>query len=623
MCGIAGIVSSSSSDSLRETVSGMTSFMQERGPDWTGSWVGQCVGLGHTRLSIIDLEQRSAQPFFIERDVVLVFNGEIYNFQELRAQLVGRGHSFATESDTEVLGRAYLEWGESFVGRLDGMFSFGIYDGRRNILILARDRFGKKPLYLYRSHEEVLFCSDIRAIEKVKRGSLAVNLDSIDYYLSEYSTPQPATIWKEIEQVEPATILVLDLSLMSWTSRTYWEIRNVVTIEDEAEALHEVETALAAAIRRRSFADVPLGCFLSGGVDSGLVVAMLAEQSSVPVKTFTMTLDGHPMDEGRLAAGVAQRYATEHTEIVVKPDFEFIAEKLLDYCGEPFADSSLIPAFFISKAISEYLTVALSGDGGDELFGGYQEYLQAYQADRFLRTCGTGLGGSLSVWADKALSRFSGRRNLGAAQEWLRLPPARKMSRNMGLSRDLKDLIWQPEARVELGSTAENCLALRWAESPSPWSVSRLMRASLRTRLLNDYLVKIDRASMMNSLEVRSPFLDTALAETAFKISPKLHFKGEQEKYLLKRLAQDKIDQGIFQRSKLGFSIPLHEWLRNDMSDFVDDLLLGGDCWIYSIFRGEAVKEMWRREKESGGLAAYVWALACLELWAKSVSLRF
>ena len=619
MCGIIGIVGPGSSVKRRNEIEGALSFLKERGPDHQGIWAEGEVGLGHTRLSIIDLDPRSNQPFLVEDRVALTYNGEIYNFQHLKRELEQLGHTFSTTSDTEVLAKGYLEWGDSVLGRLDGMFAFALFDRQENSILLGRDPFGQKPLYVYQGERELLFSSDIRAIHHLRASRLTVDLFALDYYLTELSTPQPHTIWKQVKQVAPASYRKIFLDGFRWTEKTYWALPTQVTIHDEKTALELVEEKLSLAIKKRTIADVPIGCFLSGGVDSGLVVSMLAEQTDIPVKTFTVGMTGYDMDESSLARIVAEKHQTDHSELTVKPDIKEITEKMVTYCGEPFADSSLIPSYFVCKEIASHVRVALSGDGGDEMFGGYNDYLKAYKADHFVRTHGSGRLADLRVLLDKVASRVKKRENLGSLQEYIRQSGGQRMFRHMGLTPTDKENLWQRAFLRDGYTTAEDFLEQKWSQHPSAWLSDRLMRASLGTRLVNDYLVKVDRTSMANSLEVRSPFLDRELAETAFRISPLLKFQDNQSKYLLKRIAQRKFDKNIFQRPKQGFGIPLNHWLRNELKSFTEDILLDRNAWIYGYFRYEAVESLWKWHLHSEGRTDSLWSLLCLELWARNL----
>lgn len=621
MCGILGIVGCGA-DEIEDALRSGLGFLRERGPDHDRVWVGQQLGLAHARLSIIDLDPRAHQPFNVDERVVLSFNGEIYNFRELRSELESAGHRFCTTSDTEVIARGFLQWGIEVVRRLDGMFAFALLDVAANSLYLARDPFGQKPLYVFKGEGELFFCSDIRPIQARYRSHLTLNFDALDYYLTELCIPQPMTIWNEVSQVPPAAIRKISLASGETTESSYWAPSALSGGEcSEKEALQAVETAILEAVRKRTVSDVPIGCFLSGGVDSGLVVSMLCSQVSGTVKTFTVSLEGHSMDEGPLARQVAQRYSTEHTEVTVSANLERVTRIMSEYCGEPFADASVLPSYLICGEISKHLKVALSGDGGDEVFGGYPQYMLAYRTDRFLRKTSGKRFLKTRVFADKVLSRFSGRENLGSYEHYARKSGAERLLREMGLPPSVRNQLWKKEF-VKHSVSGESILAGRWDSVESDWISDHLMRASLSTRLLNGYLVKVDRASMVHSLEVRSPFLDRELADLAFSLPPDLKFKNFQSKYVLKKLAEKYVSPDIFAREKTGFSIPLGEWMRAGPLDFAKDFLLDRNSWIYQWFEYSVVKNLWGKHARNDEQTHGLWALLCLELWARETGLR-
>jgi len=346
LCGIAGIVRTETSEQLAGSVRSMLEFMGERGPDNLGIATFQGVALGHTRLSIIDLDDRANQPFLVDGRLAVVFNGEIYNFLDLRRMLEAKGHNFRTQSDTEVIALGYLEWGESVFQRLDGMFSICLYDLVEQRMFLARDPFGKKPLYVHSCASEIVFGSDIRAVRSAMSNNTTMNLNSLDYYLSELTVPQPSSIWNEIEQIPAGCYRQFDHESLMSKDRRFWQLPcSTEIIDDEEHCLGLIEAELRSAVVKRTVADVPVGCFLSGGTDSGLVVALLASETSEPLRTYTASFRGYPMDEAAAAKKVAHRYGTIHTELDIDLTLEPVIGDICDYCGEPFADSSIVPSF--------------------------------------------------------------------------------------------------------------------------------------------------------------------------------------------------------------------------------------------------------------------------------------
>ena len=621
MCGIGGIIGFNDTPIEERELRTVSSFLKERGPDAEGFWRSNNLGLCHRRLAIVDLRPESNQPMaFFEQSLILVFNGEIYNFQDLRHELEILGAQFHTESDTEVLGLGYRYWGlEKLLCKCEGMFSFALLDREQNVLHLARDRFGKKPLYYYHSDRRLLFSSDIRSIWALEKPHLDLDYDALSYYLCEIAIPQPHTIWRQIRQVPPAHWISISLEGNIQPPRSYWSLPTLIHRLSSDEALEQTESVLRQSILKRTFSDVPLGCFLSGGIDSGLVVALLAEQSSQPIKTFTVGLQDSPMDESADALFVAKRYATEHHELIVEPDILATLPELVEYCGEPFADSSLLPTYYICKSLRKNVTVALSGDGGDEMFGGYREYLRSWQAEQLERRHPQAGARALAVSLDKIRHRFTSHSrgpNLGAAAEDLASSPTQRMFRNLGMRPEtLAQMTTHPELKRSLGYFEFRVVQSWQRHLDRTSSTSTLMRASLEHRLLNDYLVKVDRASMRCSLEVRSPFLDHKLAELAFSIPPELKFQQGQSKYLLKKLAQRWLDPNIFTRPKRGFSIPLHQWLRQKMRPFVESLLYNGQLSQRGLFQADQVDKLWKLHLSGEDHTHSIWALCCLEIW--------
>ncbi len=625
MCGIAGIIGFKGYRFNDDDIIKMNSFMKERGPDDEGYWHENSVNLAHKRLSIVDLSPLGRQPMEdVNKQCVITFNGEIYNFKELREELLKLKAEFRSNSDTEVLLQGYLHWGiESLLKRIDGMFAFVLYDKKKKIAYTCRDRFGQKPLYYYSNKNYVKFSSDIRSISKTEH-NLTLDYESIDYYLTELSVPQPKTIWKEIKQVPPSNYLEINLETREIVESEYWRIDFSKKIDislQEAEEL--VETELTKAVVRRIHGDVPIGSFLSGGVDSGLVTALLAINSPEKIKTFTVGLTYEEYDEAKLAKQLAERYETDHTEIILEPkDLIAVIDKLIDYCGEPFADSSLIPSFYICEAISDKIKVALSGDGGDEFFGGYYDYAYAFQTDEYLNKSSqkSAVTQSIGLLANKTAFRFGLTPfNQGIAVDYANYSGAEKLHRKMGFSFEEKSRLYTKQFSDLYGDFAFNYLQRVWDNSNKVSITDTLMEASLKTRLLNDYLVKVDRASMLNSLEVRSPFLDHKLAETSAKISTSYHLHNGETKYLTKKLARKYIDENIFSRRKQGFGIPLKEWLRKDLYEYVKEVIYNFDLVKKDIVRKSYVTDIF--EQHRNGTADHtnkIWALFCLEKWLQN-----
>ncbi len=590
-----------------------------RGPDDAGEWHAGGVAFAHRRLSIIDLSERGRQPMCDgSGQVVICYNGEVYNYLTLRGELLQQGYSFHTSTDTEVILNGYLAWGlEGVLARCDGMFAFLLYDGRSRTVYACRDRFGEKPLYYYAGPQTLLFASELSALWQVC-GELSLDFESLDYYLTELSIPQPKTIWRQILQVRPGHYLSVELSSGRLSEQPYWAPAFAPKLAlSEEDAIRELDRLLTAAVLKRTVGNRPVGAFLSGGVDSGLVVSILARHGSGRVRTFSMGFAGLGECELPQARRVAARYATEHAEVLVRPAVAELLPLLVEHFGEPFADSSSIPAYYVAREIKRHVTVALSGDGGDEIFGGYYEYALSYRAERFER-------GIRSRWLRKAARLWSAlmRRlrvpvdNYGLLDEYLSWPGARRLYRQMGFDPSEKLRLYEPGLAEARPDFAARLLEQVWKENAVGSPTDTLFASSLRTRLPNDYLVKMDRVSMMNSLEVRAPFLDRDLTEFAAQLPNSLKLKGGTTKYLLRVLAARYVDPEGLQVAKRGFSIPLASWLRGDLREFALDYICSDRFAQRGLFNAAYVRDLADRHMRGGEDHAHrLWALLCLELW--------
>jgi asparagine synthase (glutamine-hydrolysing) len=600
----------------------MDSYIARRGPDGSGSWLGPAVGFGHRRLSILDLGDRAAQPM---RDpasgCVLTYNGEIYNFREQRAMLQSYGADFRTSSDTEVLLQAYRIWGlETLLERLDGMFAFALFDPRADSLILCRDRFGKKPLYYLESAEGVLFSSDVRSIWAVTPG-LSLDAESLDYYLTELSVPQPRSIWREVRQLEPAEAMI-------WRRGrgprrfTYWTRvfgpKRELPID---QTIDDIDQHLRAAVSKRTVSDVPVGAFLSGGIDSGLVVAHLAKLSERPVQTYSVSVDVPHMDEAPLARVTALRYRTQHSELRVELQPEDTLRDVVEVLGEPFGDSSILPSFLVAAEMRKHVKVVLSGDGGDELFG-YPEYSLAYRAELHAAKHPSWAGRTLARVTDR-VKRFLGQDGqfVGLLQHYASLTGARRLFRTMGFSWDDKLLLYADSAAP--AGFARDWLEGIWQASRQQSLVDTLVEAGLRSRLLNDYLVKVDRASMAHGLEVRSPFLDRLLAERSFLIPNAQKFAGSQGKHLLRCLAMRHLDDRVATAPKRGFAVPLGRWMRDRLGDWTMDLASSRIIREQGLFKTNVVQTLVREhQSEKRDHSHRLFALLMFWLWTERFARR-
>jgi len=619
MCGIAGIINFNDMPVAEQALQRMGSFLLQRGPDADGYWVKDHVGFTHRRLSIIDLSEKAAQPMHdVSNRVTITYNGEIYNYQEIHRELTALGFKFQTRSDTEVILNAYIQWGvEKLMEKLDGMFAFVLYDNLANVAYACRDRFGKKPLYYLNNSSRFCFSSDIRSIQAVER-NLTIDYESLDYYLTELSVPQPKTIWNEIKQVRPAHFIQIDINKASITESCYWKLdftkKSNLSLEETKQFLEE---KLKESILKRLVGDVPIACFLSGGTDSGLITAILASNSSRQINTFSVGVNNEEMNELPFAKNLAKRYNTNHKEIIIEPDILHLSPELIEKFGEPFADSSCIPSYYICREMRREYKVALSGDGGDELFGGYYDYRWAFLTDHYLQQYPNKIFRTLLRPVNYIRSKTDTKcPNWGLLEHYNNLSGGLKLYREMGFHPNEKLTLYSKSFKENRKEFTLNYLNQQWNEANGRSLTDTLFEASLKTRLLNDYLVKSDRSSMMNSLEVRSPFLDYKLAEFAAAIPNHYKFKDGIQKYLLKELALKYIDRGFLSRKKMGFGIPLQNWLKNELKEYSREIIFSGSLKRRHLFDMSYIQKI-VNEHQSGKHehTHRIWALICLELW--------
>lgn len=621
MCGIAGAVSpEQTAVALREAVELAVSRQTHRGPDDFGVWSGAGVVLGHNRLSIIDLGG-GHQPMHDESGrYTVVFNGEIYNYRELRQSLESAGHHFVSSSDTEVLLRLYMVHGQECLTRLNGMFAFGIWDKHERTLFIARDRLGVKPLYYWIRGSELRFASELNALAEPGDG-LDIDGEAVLDYLSCLYVPAPKTIYSEIKKLPPGHSLFWKAG--STSIQQYWLPWHIVPDErpSEHDWIERLRELFDDAVRLRLVSDVPLGAFLSGGVDSSAVVTAMARLMSEPVKTFTIGFDGDKSSELPFARAVVERCGTDHVErIVSAPDVPALLDMICTHFGEPFADSSAIPTLLVSQLARERVTVALSGDGGDELFAGYGSYRYYERLNRLENSLGGGapLAGLMGSLIPKSLARRS--RLLTKGRTFLSklghsLDEQWSMSRSV-LSRGSACDALGPALREKFENR-------RWRTHLAPYFaavsdrevIDQLTRVDMQTYLPDDLLAKVDRTSMAASLEVRSPFLDYRLVELALSIPMRFKLRGGQGKWLLQKMLEGQVPQELLWRTKKGFSMPLEHWFRGDLYRFAREVLLDtGDSNGLFDRRGieSVLLEHQRGEAEH---SSFLWAMIVLQTW--------
>jgi asparagine synthase (glutamine-hydrolysing) len=622
MCGIAGAVSSTPAD-LTRLVRAMSDALRHRGPDDGGEWSDRVSTLGHRRLAIIDLSEAGRQPLSNEDGSVwITFNGEIYNFQALRSELEGLGHRFRTRTDTEVIVHAYEQWGTECVRRLRGMFAFGIWDRSRRQLFLARDRVGKKPLFYTQQGDRFLFASEIQGLLADPGVPRDVDLSAIDAYLSWGYVPAPQTAFQGIYKLPPAHWLTLSITPEGPVVQIerYWALeygpKLRITEADAREALRE---ALTESVRLRLMSDVPLGAFLSGGIDSSIVVGLMASLSDRPVRTFSIGFEEAAYNELQHARRVADRWCTDHHEFIVQPDALAILPQLVRHYGEPYADPSAVPTFYVAQLTRRQVTVALNGDGGDESFAGYERYLGNRIAERIHRIPGSGL---LAPLAARTLpDSVDVKHPLRRARRFL-MVAHRSMPQRYGrwvghFPEEAKDALYTDEMRALFAERRpETWMASLFAGARGLDPIDAAMAVDVGSYLPYDLLVKVDITSMANSLEARSPFLDHPVMELAARLPVSLKLRRGQSKFLLKRAFADLLPRENVQRAKMGFGVPVGEWFRGPLRELLCDVLLAPRSLARGYFRpSELKRHVTQHLERRADLSFQLWNLLMLELW--------
>lgn len=651
MCGIAGGVWSANRTGLtRGVLQRMTDSMAHRGPNDEGAWLASPsqsphfvpaqsssgVALGFRRLAIIDLES-GRQPMSNESGAIhFVFNGEIYNYRELRHRLEGAGHRFATQSDSETIVHMYEDLGLESFRHFNGMFAIAIWDSAHDRLVLARDRLGKKPLYYWHDGEQLVFASELKALAQVPGFPREVDPGAIDAYLTYQYIPHPYTIYRGVSKVPPGHCLVYENGRIQ--VQRYWDIdweRQVP--QRESEVRSQLEDLLDDAIRLRLRSDVPLGAFLSGGIDSSLIVALAQKQLQEPIRTFSIGFSEADFDETGFAKMVADHVGTKHQRFEVQPDALGIIDALVAQYDEPFSDSSAVPTWYLSQMTSQSVTVALSGDGGDELFGGYERYRALQWSERVQRWFPTQWL-SRSPWL-KRLPDSTARRSL--------LRRIRRFCEALGQSAPDRYMNWiqifgeanrldlYRESFVErlpdrdpnafLRGAWGKTLSDRWGEPDAPVSpdsrrdpMSCAMAADLQTYMPGDLMTKVDIASMAHSLEARQPFLDYRLVEWAAALPVHWKMRHGRGKWLLYDTFRELLPSAIWNRPKMGFGVPIGKWFRTSLRDRTYDALLSKDTRCHAMFREEAIRSIVDEHMSGRANHQYrLWNLLFLELWLR------
>jgi len=625
MCGIAGVVSATRDSDISEAlVRHMCNQIVHRGPDDEGIYVADGAGLGMRRLSIIDLSGGHQPVFNEDRSAWIVFNGEIYNFPELRAELERKGHRFYTKSDTEVIIHLYEEMGADCVKKLRGMFGLAIYDKTRRKLILARDRLGKKPLHYALHNGNLYFGSEIKSILAVAPDLAEVNSQGLLEYLYYGYVPEPLTAFAGIHKLPAGNLLQFENGEVRISQ--YWDLPdfNTHSPKTEEECLEELEHRLFEATRIRLISDVPLGAFLSGGTDSSTIVALMARASSGPVKTFSIGFKRDEFNEADYARIVAQRFGTDHHEMILEPDVVQTVEHLSSSLEEPFGDSSMLPTYYVCQMARQHVTVALSGDGGDEMFAGYDRYRIHSDRQMFERIPG---------WAgrffrDRLFPLFPSSMRGRKLSYNLTLPYQERYIDGMAFlpafERDTPLLSAEFRDMLERSDDPGNVFRRYFAKAPAKDPVSQLLYVDTKTYLVDDILTKVDRMSMLNSLEVRVPMLDHLFVEWVAGLPPDWKLRGKQQKYILRKLAERVgVPRQVLDRPKRGFQLPLVHWMRHELKDMLT-VLLEPRTLERGYFDPNGVRKLMDDHLLRGRtMTGRIWRLLMFELWHRNFLEKF
>ena len=625
MCGICGIIVNEPVPAYRdeEIIAKMCQTLYHRGPNDRGFYLGDRALFGMRRLSIIDLAS-GQQPVVNENNTIwAVFNGEIYNFREIRADLKQRGHVFKTKGDSEVIVHAYEEYGDDCVEHFNGMFAFAVWDEPRQRLLIMRDRLGIKPLFYWANREALIFGSEIKAILAHPMVDRALDHQAIDQFLSLEYIPGPRTIFKDIHKLAPGHKLVHQDGNIK--IEQYWQIpfKPVVGDEDEcAEILYEL---LKDAVQKQLVSDVPLGAFLSGGIDSSTIVALMSQVSPEMVHTFSIGFEDSTYNELPYARAVAKHFGTNHYEEVIQPDFLEMAERLVGHMDEPFGDFSMFPTYLVSELASRYVKVVLSGDGGDELFGGYDTYL-AQQLDGYYHKLPSILRYNLfPAVMDRIPPQRAKKGLINKAKRLVEgsvLPPELQHTRWMIFTSDAdKTILYRPEFASSLvdGGPAD-LLQKYFYQAAARDPLAQQQYVDIKTYLVDDILTKVDRMSMAASIEARVPLLDHRIVEMAVNLPARMKLQRGQTKVILRKAMKPYLPEAVLKKPKQGFSIPIKHWLSGPLKPLMIDLLSEDTLRRRAYFQPDTVSN-WIKEhlEERANHSHRLWALMVLELWTQKV----
>lgn len=616
MCGICGWLKFNSSERIeRHLLEEMTATLVHRGPDGGDVYVNNNIGIGHRRLSIIDLDA-GKQPLSNEDETIWVsFNGEIYNYLELIPPLKQKGHRFKTKSDTEVLVHLYEEKGVQMLEDLRGMFAFAIWDDKNKRLFVARDRVGKKPLYYHHCpNEHLIFGSEIKSLLASKCIDRAVDLSALDQYLSFLYVPVPLSIFKEIKKLPAGHYMICEKGEAS--IHEYWKLRFTYgekPVRSVSSYIEEFDEILHDAVRIRLRSDVPLGAFLSGGIDSSAIVSIMKDINCGQIQTLSIGFNEDEYNEQPYAKQIADLFGCHHSEFLVDADVSGIIEKLVGHFDEPFADPSFIPTYYVSKAARQKVTVALSGDGGDETLAGYSRHAIEI-IEHQLRKYTNFLPSALLLATYNLLPEETKGRNIIGD---LAFPPADAAARkhyNLLFNQNLKEKIYADPVDMHQDFSARFRAIYERSTANNP--LDKALDLDINTYLTDDICVKVDRMSMAASLEVRAPLLDHKVLEFLASIPANMKLRDHTTKYILKKILEKKIPNNILTRKKQGFRLPIEVWLKNELREYTEEHIFSKSFKDRAIFNTVAVKDMWRSFLAGRrDYAHHIWQLLILEIW--------
>ncbi|MBB3047830.1 asparagine synthase (glutamine-hydrolyzing) [Litorivivens lipolytica] len=613
MCGIAGIFGTSGQRVEPVDVVAMCDALRSRGPDDDGYYINNDIGLGMRRLSIIDLETGNQPIFNEDRSIVVVLNGEIYNYRSLKQSLIKKKHSFYTESDTEVIVHLYEEYGDQCVHQLRGMFAFALWDNNRRKLLLARDRLGIKPLFYGHFHGHFVFGSELKSILQLPWVERQLDWNAVAHLFTFLTTPRAQSILSGINKLEAGHMLTVESNRLPVVTR-YWDVEFEPDYDrSEDSFVEELRARLEESVRLRLICDVPFGAFLSGGIDSSSVVATMARQCSQPIKTFSVGFSEQAFNELAHARKVAEAFGTDHHELILEPDVINVLDDIVWDLDEPFGDSSAIPTYMVSKLASQHVKVVQSGDGGDELFAGYDRYCVEQRERRYRYI--PGMVRSLMGVVGAQLSEGTRGRNF--LKHIALNGPDRYLDAGTLFAKDSQhSLFHHSAAEAVLQADPWKDMLESLPDDEVHW-LSALQYLDIKNYLSLDILTKVDRMSMANSLEVRVPLLDHKFVEFAATIPPEFRLHKGNTKHIFKRAMRGILPEDIIDRPKQGFAIPLGEWFRRDLSSFVRDLLLSHTSQSRNIFNADYIERLLSMHGQGRPLDQQLWTLISFELWCR------